>query len=97
MLLSDLHEEPLLYIFHLLHGRDVCKLELTCTRLCALSHLRDGVVWKRKCRMLWERKVRDMVRMSEDMDFPITLADTRNRIEMDALFERTHVPLHEKV
>lgn len=97
MLLSDLHEEPLLHILHLLPGKEICRVELVCKRLKASSHLHDGIVWKRKCRAIWERKIKDMVRMSQDMDLPITLADTKNKFEMDVLFERIHVPLQEKV
>lgn len=97
MLLTNLHDEPLLHVFQLLHGRDICKLEHTCKRFRHISFTYDSVTWKQKCRILWERKVRDMVRMSEDIILPITILDTRDRVEMDALFDKIHVPLHEKV
>lgn len=116
MLLVHLHDEPLIHIFHLLHGRydflflcvfslfdncycfrDICKLEHTCKRFRHISYSFDNIVWKNKCKILWERKITDMVRMSEDMAIPVSVMDTKDKAEMDALFEKTHNPLHEKV
>lgn len=97
MLLAQLHDEPLLYIFQLLHGRDICKLEHTCRRFRHISYAYDNIIWKNKCRVVWERKIKEMVIMSEDIALPITIMDTRDKDEMDNLFEQIHNPLHEKV
>lgn len=97
MLLINLHDEPLLHIFGLLNGKDVCKMELVCRKFKQMSQVYDNVMWKLKCKILWERKVKELVRMSEDLTLPITILDTRNKAEMDALFDRVHVPLQEKV
>jgi hypothetical protein len=97
MLLTQLHDEPLIHVFHFLLGRDLCKLEVTCSRFRQLSHMYDNVAWKRKCRILWENKIKALVRMNEDVVLPIGCFDIHNPAVLDDLFEKTHVPLHEKV
>ena len=48
-------------------------------------------------RILWQNKIRSLVRMNEDIVLPIGFFDIRNPAVLDDLFEKTHVPLHEKV
>jgi hypothetical protein len=48
-------------------------------------------------RVLWENKIRALVRMNEDIVLPIGLFDLKDPVVLDELFEKTHVPLHEKV
>jgi len=97
MLLTQLHDEPLIHVLHFLHGKDICKLEVTCRKFRQLSYIYDNVAWKSKCKTIWENKIRALVRMNEDIVLPIGFFDIRNPAVLDDLFEKTHVPLHEKV